>query len=242
MKRFSAWVTYLQVAPLTLVFLLFLVVPIATIVVVSFFDYTTTEIIPAFILQNYDELLFSETTWRTYLQTVEFAAITWVLTLSIGFHARLLRGVPCALAHHADGAVPDLHHSLLDLQRHPHDLVDPVPGPQRPCQHDADEPRPDRSAAGIPALFQFLRRPRLRASLHAVHGGADLQLDDAHRPQPARSGARRRRLGLADAGQCHPAAVQARHRHRLDLRRHHRHGRFRHRAHDERRPSAPRSA
>jgi putative spermidine/putrescine transport system permease protein len=85
MKRFSSWVTYLQVAPLTLVFLLFLVVPIATIVVVSFFDYTTTEIIPAFILQNYDELLFSETTWRTYLQTVEFAAITWVLTLSIGF-------------------------------------------------------------------------------------------------------------------------------------------------------------
>jgi len=85
MKRFSAWITYLQVAPLTLVFLLFLVVPIATIVVVSFFDYSTTEIIPAFILQNYDELLFSETTWRTYLQTVEFAAITWVLTLSIGF-------------------------------------------------------------------------------------------------------------------------------------------------------------
>lgn len=85
MKRFSTWVTYLQVAPLALVFLLFLVVPIATIVVVSFFDYNTTQIIPDFILQNYDELLFSETTWRTYLQTIEFAAITWVLTLLIGF-------------------------------------------------------------------------------------------------------------------------------------------------------------
>ena len=85
MKRFSNWVTYLQVAPLALVFLFFLVVPIATIVVVSVFDYNTTQIIPAFILQNYDELLFSETTWRTYLQTVEFAAITWVLTLLIGF-------------------------------------------------------------------------------------------------------------------------------------------------------------
>jgi len=85
MKRFSIWVTYLQVAPLALVFLLFLVVPIATIVVVSFFDYNTTQIIPDFILQNYDELLFSETTWRTYLQTIEFAVITWVLTLVIGF-------------------------------------------------------------------------------------------------------------------------------------------------------------
>ena len=40
MKRvFLAWVTYLQVAPLALVFLLFLLVPIATMVVVSFFDY-----------------------------------------------------------------------------------------------------------------------------------------------------------------------------------------------------------
>jgi len=85
MKRVDAWVTYLQVAPLALVFLLFLVVPIATIVVVSFFDYTTTSIIPAFLLQNYEELLLSPVTWRTYLQTLEFAVVTWALTLVIGF-------------------------------------------------------------------------------------------------------------------------------------------------------------
>jgi putative spermidine/putrescine transport system permease protein len=46
MNRVKSWVTYLQVAPLALVFLLFLIVPIATIVVVSFFDYNTTQIIP----------------------------------------------------------------------------------------------------------------------------------------------------------------------------------------------------
>jgi len=85
MKRVDAWVTYLQVAPLALVFLLFLVVPIATIVVVSFFDYTTTSIIPAFLLQNYEELLLSPVTWQTYLQTLEFTVITWALTLVIGF-------------------------------------------------------------------------------------------------------------------------------------------------------------
>jgi putative spermidine/putrescine transport system permease protein len=85
MKRIHSWVTYLQVAPLALVFLLFLVVPIATIVVVSFFDYNTTQIIPAFLIQNYEELLLSPVTWQTYLQTVEFAAIAWVLTLLIGF-------------------------------------------------------------------------------------------------------------------------------------------------------------
>ncbi len=85
MKRLNVWVTYLQVAPMALVFLLFLVVPIGTIVVVSFFDYNTTQIIPAFLLQNYDELLFSSVTWQTYLQTLEFTAMTWALTVVIGF-------------------------------------------------------------------------------------------------------------------------------------------------------------
>jgi putative spermidine/putrescine transport system permease protein len=85
MRRADAWVTYLQVTPLSLVFLLFLVVPIATIVVVSFFDYSTTQIIPAFLLQNYEELLFSPVTWQTYLQTLEFTVVTWALTLVIGF-------------------------------------------------------------------------------------------------------------------------------------------------------------
>jgi len=85
MRRVDAWVAYLQVAPLSLVFLLFLVVPIATIVVVSFFDYSTTQIIPTFLLQNYEELLLSPVTWQTYLQTLEFTVITWALTLVIGF-------------------------------------------------------------------------------------------------------------------------------------------------------------
>lgn len=85
MNRVKVWITYLQVAPLALVFLLFLIVPIATIMVVSFFDYNTTQIIPAFLLQNYEELLLSSVTWRTYQQTLQFAIITWALTLLIGF-------------------------------------------------------------------------------------------------------------------------------------------------------------
>jgi putative spermidine/putrescine transport system permease protein len=85
MTRLSAWTPYLQAAPLALVFLMFLVVPIGTIVVVSFFDYDTTRILPVLVLTNYEELLFSPITWRTYLQTLEFAVITWALTLVIGF-------------------------------------------------------------------------------------------------------------------------------------------------------------
>ena len=83
--RSPNWVPYLQVAPLSLVFLVFLVVPILTIVVVSFFDYDTTRLLPDFVLTNYEELLTSSITWRTYAQTLEFAAITWACTLLIGF-------------------------------------------------------------------------------------------------------------------------------------------------------------
>jgi putative spermidine/putrescine transport system permease protein len=83
--RSPSWVPYLQVTPLSLVFLVFLVVPILTIVVVSFFDYDTTRLLPDFVLTNYEELLSSSVTWRTYAQTLEFAVVTWVFTLLIGF-------------------------------------------------------------------------------------------------------------------------------------------------------------
>jgi len=83
--RSPSVLTFLQVSPLAAVFLLFLVVPIAAIVVVSFFDYDTARLIPDFVFTNYIELLQSPVTWSTYLQTVEFAAITWALTLAIGF-------------------------------------------------------------------------------------------------------------------------------------------------------------
>ena len=59
--------------------------PILTIIVVSFFDYNTTQIIPDFLLQNYEELLLSPVTWATYRQTIRFSLITWALTMVIGF-------------------------------------------------------------------------------------------------------------------------------------------------------------
>jgi putative spermidine/putrescine transport system permease protein len=81
----DALAPYLQVAPLTLTFAVFLLIPIATIVVVSFWDYDSIRVIPDFILLNYEELLTSPVTWRTYLNTLKYAALTWVLTLGIGF-------------------------------------------------------------------------------------------------------------------------------------------------------------
>src|ERR1700744_2484744 len=78
-------VPYFQAAPLTLVLALFLIFPIVTIVIVSFFDYDSVQIIPDFIFQNYKEVLASKVTCLTYISTLRFVIITWVLTLFIGF-------------------------------------------------------------------------------------------------------------------------------------------------------------
>ncbi len=82
MKPIPAW---LQAAPLALVLGVFLLVPILTVVAVSFWDYDSTRLIPAFILENYREALGESVTWRTYFSTLRFAAITWAVTLGIGF-------------------------------------------------------------------------------------------------------------------------------------------------------------
>ena len=76
---------YLQATPLALVLAVFLLIPVATIIVVSFWDYNEYALIPSFILDNYKEALSSAVTWRTYYETLRYAVIVWVLTLSIGF-------------------------------------------------------------------------------------------------------------------------------------------------------------
>ncbi|MEP2654620.1 MAG: ABC transporter permease [Sedimentitalea sp.] len=77
--------TWLMVSPLMLVMVAFLVLPIAMIVVVSFWQATEFSIIPAFVLENYEFLFGSEVTYRVFLNTFRYAAITWVFTLLIGF-------------------------------------------------------------------------------------------------------------------------------------------------------------
>ena len=85
MKLSPAIISFLQVAPLVLVLLVFFGIPLVTVAVVSFFDYSNYQTVPAFILLNYVELFESNLTLKLYLTMVKFALITWVLTLIIGF-------------------------------------------------------------------------------------------------------------------------------------------------------------
>ncbi len=76
---------YLQAAPLALVLGVFLALPILTIIVVSFWDYDFARLYPGFITTNYADVLGSWVTWKTYLNTLKYAAIVWAITLTIGF-------------------------------------------------------------------------------------------------------------------------------------------------------------
>jgi putative spermidine/putrescine transport system permease protein len=78
--------TYLQVAPLTVVLTLFFVVPVALVVVVSFFRYQMlVGIVPDFTVKNYVDLLSNPTTWTLYRSTLKFTLIVLALTFVLGF-------------------------------------------------------------------------------------------------------------------------------------------------------------
>jgi putative spermidine/putrescine transport system permease protein len=84
-RRLAAALPYLQSLPLWLVMGVFLLIPIITIVAVSFWDDQEYALVPTFILDNYRDVLTSRVTWTTYLSTLRYAAIVWAATLAIGF-------------------------------------------------------------------------------------------------------------------------------------------------------------
>ena len=89
----SRWAPYWQAAPMAAVFLVFFILPLIATCIVSFWNYTDYSIEPAFKPENYVEV-FDKciaglptlcTTFKTYLSTLKFCLIVWLLTLVIGF-------------------------------------------------------------------------------------------------------------------------------------------------------------
>lgn len=78
--------TSLQALPIALVFGAFFVAPLAIVVMVSFFDYQTYDIlIPDFTFLNYQDVFTAQVTYDTYLITAKFCLIVWAITLLFGF-------------------------------------------------------------------------------------------------------------------------------------------------------------
>jgi putative spermidine/putrescine transport system permease protein len=89
----SRWAPYWQAAPLSLVFLVFFILPLLVTFIVSFWNYTEYSIEPDFQIQNYVDV-FDKcvsglpdlcTTFKTYISTLKFCLIVWIATLVIGF-------------------------------------------------------------------------------------------------------------------------------------------------------------
>jgi putative spermidine/putrescine transport system permease protein len=91
-KTVPAW---WQAAPFSLVFVLFLLIPLVLIVAVSFWNYNEYELIPDFTFKNYHAVFegcasLSDdgslcVTLKTYLSTLKFCLLVWAFTLVIGF-------------------------------------------------------------------------------------------------------------------------------------------------------------
>jgi putative spermidine/putrescine transport system permease protein len=86
MKKNTLLITYLQVAPLFLVLLLFVIVPLALVVAVSFFRYQMlVGLVPDFTFKNYIDLLSNSTNWWLYFSTLKFTVIVLAITFVLGF-------------------------------------------------------------------------------------------------------------------------------------------------------------
>jgi putative spermidine/putrescine transport system permease protein len=91
-RTLAAW---WQALPLTTVFALFFLIPLALVLMVSFWDYNQYEMLPGFTFKNYISvfegcLSRNESgdlcvTVKTYLSTFKFSLLVWLLTLVIGF-------------------------------------------------------------------------------------------------------------------------------------------------------------
>jgi putative spermidine/putrescine transport system permease protein len=85
-RRLVPLTPYFEALPLAAVFVVFFVVPIVLVVVVSFFNYETYQIlIPDFTLDNYREVFSQSVTYETYRITLKFCAIVWAITAVLGF-------------------------------------------------------------------------------------------------------------------------------------------------------------
>ncbi|HEX9522532.1 MAG TPA: ABC transporter permease [Reyranella sp.] len=78
--------SWFQTAPMVIVLGLFFGLPMLVVLAVSFFDFDRTDIVPAFILDNYVDLFRSEVTLRLYASSIKFALIVWAVTLVLGFN------------------------------------------------------------------------------------------------------------------------------------------------------------
>ena len=84
---FARYSAYLQVSPLVLILLLFLIAPMFVILLYSLFKFGpfSTQI-GVFVFDNYvRSLAFDSSLWGSLADTIRTTAITWAITFVLGF-------------------------------------------------------------------------------------------------------------------------------------------------------------
>tara|TARA_Y100001970_G_scaffold294368_1_gene451829 strand:- start:12260 stop:13126 length:867 start_codon:yes stop_codon:yes gene_type:complete len=84
-EKIQRYSTALQMTPLGIALLLFLIGPIIVILITSFWKFNGFLTIPDFTVRNYVKLFTSGLTLDNYLETIRIAAIVWITTTVLGF-------------------------------------------------------------------------------------------------------------------------------------------------------------
>jgi len=94
-KTYEPTKAWWQAGPFAAVFLLFFIIPLALVLMVSFWDFNEYELLPGFTLKSYLAVFegcshLSEdgdlcVTLKTYLSTLKFCVMVWGITLVLGF-------------------------------------------------------------------------------------------------------------------------------------------------------------
>ena len=97
MLPFKRHIPFLLSLPFALVIFAFFIVPLCLVIMVSFWDYNAYSIIPDLIFTNYEDVFYGCvkslpdlcTSFATYLSSLKFVFIVWIITLVIGFMVAL---------------------------------------------------------------------------------------------------------------------------------------------------------
>ncbi|WP_371228049.1 ABC transporter permease [Roseovarius sp. 2305UL8-3] len=78
-------ISWLQVLPMAAILIAFVGIPLATVISLSFWTFDGLEYYPDFTFENYAKVFSSWVTWKIFLNTIRYAALTWAIALVIGF-------------------------------------------------------------------------------------------------------------------------------------------------------------
>ena len=184
-----SFISWLQAGPMMLVFFAFFLIPLVFVVIVSFWDYNEYQLLPAFSGRGYTDTFEGCiaqlpdlcTIAKTYVKTLKFCFMVWAITLFIGFW------VAYFLAFHIKSKTWQMGLSLLcTIPFWTSNVIRmiawiPLLGRNGLVNSGLMKVGPDQPSDRMAAVLRILGGAGAGSPLHLLHGGADLQLDGAHR-------------------------------------------------------------